>query len=146
MGLLDSFAKQALGGLLGGNSGGAQDPTAMLSGLLNQAGGLQGLMGQFQQAGLGDQFSSWVSTGENQPVSEAQVQNALGANAVQDLASKLGMNAQGILPLLAQFLPLVIDKLTPAGKIDNNQPSADALQGVLGSVMKSGLSGLFGGH
>ncbi|MBK8092359.1 MAG: DUF937 domain-containing protein [Verrucomicrobiaceae bacterium] len=148
MGLLDSLAKNVLGGMLGGNSGGQQqDPAAMLSGLLNQSGGLQGLMGQFQKAGLGDQFSSWVGTGENQPVNADQVQNALGGDAIQGLASKLGLNAGSLTPLLAQFLPLVIDKLTPKGQIEQNEPGADQLQNVLGSVMKDGggLGGLLGG-
>jgi len=42
MGLFDSLAKNALGGLLGGSS--KQDPAAMLSGLLSDSGGLAGLM------------------------------------------------------------------------------------------------------
>jgi len=53
MGLFDSLAKNALGGMLGGK----QDPAAMLSGLLSDAGGLQGLMGKFQSAGFGDRFT-----------------------------------------------------------------------------------------
>lgn len=144
MGLLDTLAKNALGSMLGGSSA-KQDPAAMLSGLLNDSGGLQGLMGQFQQAGLGDQFASWVSTGENQPVSEDQMQNAIGADTIQALASKLGMNVGTVMPLLAQFLPQVIDKLTPQGQIENNNPSGGQLQSVLASVVSSGLGGMFGG-
>jgi len=144
MGLLDTFAKQALGSMLGGKSG-QSDPVSMLSGLMSESGGLNGLMGQFQKAGLGDQFASWVSRGENQPVNEDQVQSALGADAIQGLANKLGMNAGSLLPMLSQFLPQVIDKLTPKGQIETNEPSGDQIQGVLGSIMKSGLGGLFGG-
>jgi uncharacterized protein YidB (DUF937 family) len=144
MGLLDTFAKQALGSMLGGKSG-QSDPVSMLGGLLSESGGLNGLMGQFQKAGLGDQFSSWVSTGENQPVDEQQMQSALGADAIQGLAGKLGLNASTLLPMLVQYLPQVIDKLTPQGQIEHNEPSGDQLQSVFTSVMKSGLSGLFGG-
>jgi|UniRef100_UPI0037834EF5 uncharacterized protein YidB (DUF937 family) len=141
MGLFDSLAKNALGGLLGGK----QDPAAMLSGLLNDAGGLQGLMGQFQKAGFGEQFASWVSTGENKPLDAEQVQNAVGMDEIQRLASKLGMQTQTVLPLLAQFLPQVIDKLTPKGQIDDNNPSGGQIQSVLASLISSSFGGLFGG-
>lgn len=144
MGLFDTLAKNALGSMLGGSS--KQDPAAMLSGLLSEAGGIEGLMGQFQSAGFGSQFASWVSTGENQPLSEDQMQSAIGAEALQGLASKLGMNTGTVLPLLAQFLPQVIDKLTPQGQIADNHPSSGQLQSVLTSVISSSLGGLFGGR
>ena len=141
MGLFDSLAKNALGGMLGGK----QDPAAMLSGLLSDAGGLQGLMGKFQSAGFGDHFSSWVGTGENQPMNADEVQNAVGMDEIQRLASKLGMQTHTVLPLLAQFLPQVIDKLTPKGMIDENHPTGPQIQSVLTSVISSSLGGMFGG-
>ncbi len=141
MGLFDSLAKNALGGLLGGK----QDPAAMLSGLLSDAGGLQGLMGKFQNAGLGDHFASWVGTGENQSVNADQVQNAVGADQIQRLAGQLGMQAHTVLPLLAQYLPQVINLLTPKGAIDENHPSGSQIQSVLASVLSGGLGGLLGG-
>lgn len=144
MGLFDTLAKNALGSMLGGSS--KQDPAAMLSGLLSEAGGIEGLMSQFQSAGFSSQFASWVSTGENQPLSEDQMQSAIGAEALQGLASKLGMNTGTVLPLLAQFLPQVIDKLTPQGQIADNHPSSGQLQSVLTSVISSSLGGLFGGR
>lgn len=144
MGLFDTLAKNALGSMLGGSS--KQDPAAMLSGLLSEAGGIEGLMSQFQSAGFGSQFASWVSTGENQPLAEDQMQSAIGAEALQGLASKLGMNTGAVLPLLAQFLPQVIDKLTPQGQIADNHPSSGQLQSVLTSVISSSLGGLFGGR
>jgi uncharacterized protein YidB (DUF937 family) len=143
MGLFDSLAKQAIGGLLGGNGG---QPTDLLSSLLNQAGGLPGLMQRFNQAGLTEVFASWVSTGENKPVQPAQMEQALGADAVADLSRKLGLDANMVLPLISQFLPQVIDKLTPNGVVENTPPSGDQLQNVLASVMKGGLGGLFGGR
>jgi uncharacterized protein YidB (DUF937 family) len=51
-----------------------------------------------------------------------------------------------VLPLLSQFLPQVIDKLTPNGIVDDPNPSADQLQKVMASVMKGGLGSLFGGN
>jgi uncharacterized protein YidB (DUF937 family) len=141
MGLFDSIAKNALGGMLGGSK---QDPAAMLSSLLSDAGGLEGMMSRFQNAGFGEHFSSWVGSSENKPLNADEVQAAVGMDEIQNLASKLGMQAHTILPLLAQFLPQVIDKLTPNGQIDNNHPSGSQIQSVLTSVISSSFSGLFG--
>lgn len=143
MGLFDSFAKQAMGSLLGGSGG---QPSDFLSSLLNQAGGLPGLKQKFDQAGLTEIFASWVSTGENKAVQPAQMEQALGADAVADLARKLGLNVSMVLPLISQFLPQVIDKLTPRGEVEDQQPSGTQLQDVLASVMKGGLGSFFGGR
>jgi uncharacterized protein YidB (DUF937 family) len=156
MGLFDSLAKQALGGILGGGggSGGLDIGTLMklaansdqasgaLSGLLNQVGGISGLLAKFQSAGLGDVVASWVGSGENQAVEPAKIESALGSDVVQGFASKLGLSGTQLLPLLTQFLPVIIDKLTPAGKVEAEQPSADMLQNVIASVLKGGLGGL----
>ena len=141
MGLLDTLAKNALGSMLGGSSA-KQDPAAMLAGLLSNAGGLEGLKDKFQGAGLGEQFASWVGTGANQPLDPSQLRNAVGEDTVQNLSGQMGMKMDTVLPLLAQFLPQVIDKLTPQGEITNNQPSGSQLQSVLTSVISSGLGGL----
>jgi uncharacterized protein YidB (DUF937 family) len=156
MGLFDSLAKQALGGILGGGgtSGGLDLGTLMklasnsdqasgaVSGLLNQVGGISGLLSKFQSAGLGDVAASWVGSGENQAVEPAKIESALGTDVVQGFASKLGLDSAQLLPLLSQFLPVIIDKLTPAGKVEAEQPSADMLQNVIASVLKGGLGGL----
>ena len=57
------------------------------------------------------------STGENQPISGPQLQGALGTDAIAGMASKLGINASTLLPLLATMLPVVINQLTPHGKV-----------------------------
>ena len=86
-----------------------------------------------------------MGTGENKPLDAEQVQSAVGMDEIQRLASKLGMQTQTVLPLLAQFLPQVIDKLTPKGQIDDNNPSGGQIQSVLTSLISSSLGGLFGG-
>ncbi len=155
MGLFDSLAKQALGGLLGGSNSGGIDIGALMklaansdqasgavSGLLDQVGGLSGLVSKFQSAGLGDVAASWIGSGENQPVGPEKIESAIGGDIVQGFASKLGLQSSQLLPLLSQFLPVIIDKLTPNGQVENDQPSADAMQNVIASVLKDGLGGL----
>lgn len=141
MGLFDTLAKQAMGGIFGGAKQGE-----MLAGLMNEAGGLSGLMERFQQAGLGEVYASWVSTSENRSIQPSQLQSILGNENIQHLAAKVGFDVQMLLPLLSQFLPQIIDKLTPNGAIEDTHPSVDKLQDAVTSVMKSGLGSFFGGR
>jgi uncharacterized protein YidB (DUF937 family) len=81
------------------------------------AGGLGGLLNQFQQSGLGDVMKSWIGTGPNQPISPNQLGSALGPQIIQVLAQKTGMSEQELTAQLSQILPGVVDKLTPNGRL-----------------------------
>lgn len=96
MGLLDAIAGQ-VGAAFSKNQnpseqGGLMD---MVTQLINnpETGGLQGLIQNFQEKGLGNAVASWVSTGPNQPVSSDQIQQALGNETVQNLAQNLACQA-----------------------------------------------------
>jgi uncharacterized protein YidB (DUF937 family) len=138
MGLLDSI----LGAVSGqsGATGEANPLVGMLGNLLTQSGGLQGLATKFAQSGQGNAFQSWVGMGENQPVSSGQIQNALGSEQVSAIASRLGVDPAVASNFLAEYLPKVVDKLTPAGKID---PAADHQQGLV-AMLPSLLQSLRG--
>ena len=134
MGLLDGMAKGLLGKVLGGGS--SQNPLMnVVLGLINnpQTGGLQGLIQTFQEKGLGDAMSSWIGTGENQPVSGDQIQHALGSNLIEQIAQQIGSSKSEVSGGLANFLPQVIDKLTPNGKL----PEGDQLSQGLEMLKKS---------
>jgi uncharacterized protein YidB (DUF937 family) len=103
-------------------------------------------MERFNQAGLNEAFASWVGPGVNLAVQPDQLHQALGSDAINGLAGRIGLEVKTVLPLLSQFLPQVIDKLTPNGIVDDPNPSADQLQKVMASVMKGGLGSLFGGN
>ena len=119
MSLMDQLG-QAVGGMLGGNSG--QNPLMQaLTGLLGQnssVGGLAGLVQTFQKNGLGEIVNSWVSTGKNLPVTPQQIQQGLGRNLLSQLATKAGISTDTAGAQLAGLLPDLVDKLTPTGKIE----------------------------
>ena len=114
----------------------ASPMVAIIGGLLAQSGGLQGLMSKFSQAGLGNVFSQWVSTGPNPPVSSNQIQEALGCDQIRALAAKLGIDPDQVSQILAQHLPTVVDKLTPAGKIDPNTNTEEGLSSLIPSLLQ----------
>jgi uncharacterized protein YidB (DUF937 family) len=136
LGLLDT--------LLGGSAGktettGGTDPLAgALSTLLAQNGGIQGLMSKFSQGGLGDVFSSWVGMGQNQPVSTSQIQNVLGPDQVNAVAAQLGVDPAKASGFLADYLPKIVDKLTPAGQVDTGTgQQQQGLAALLPSLLQS---------
>jgi uncharacterized protein YidB (DUF937 family) len=90
MGLLDEITKVVGHKFLGGASQGGL--MKLVLGLINnpQTGGLAGLVEMFKSKGLGDAVSSWISTGEHQPVSNDQTTSAFGSDTVQEISQKLG--------------------------------------------------------
>ena len=138
MGLLDSLLGAATGKT--DASDGAAQLIGVLGGLLAQSGGLQGLANKFAQSGQGNAFQSWVGMGENQPVSNDQIQNVLGSEQVNAIATRMGVDPAIVSTFLAEYLPKIVDKLTPAGKID---PAADHQQG-LAAMLPSLLQSLGG--
>jgi uncharacterized protein YidB (DUF937 family) len=136
MGLLDQLAGGIGGQLLQQLGGGAQqNPLMQMAlGLLQQPGGLQGLLDKLQQSGLGSQAASWVGTGANLPVEPAQLQQALGGDWMAALAAQLGTSQEQASQSVASLLPEVVDKLTPDGKL-----------GDLQSMIPQNLESLLGG-
>ena len=116
MGMLDGLLGSLMGGMTGDGTGGKQSPLLQIAlQLMQQNGGLQGMLGKFQQAGYGAQADSWVSTGQNQPITADALSQVLSQGAV----------AGG----LASVLPQMIDKMTPEGQVpdDHHDIVAQAL-------------------
>ncbi|MEU3480781.1 YidB family protein [Streptomyces sp. NPDC033754] len=118
-----------LGGLLGGGGqGGGGGAGGILGSLLGALGGaksggadganpLGGLLDMLTRSGLVDQAQSWVGTGENKPVSGAQIADALPDDTLQKVAQDAGVSPQEAADRIAQSLPQAVDKLTPAGSV-----------------------------
>jgi uncharacterized protein YidB (DUF937 family) len=104
--------------------------------LLQQNGGLSGIVDMLGKSGLGAQAASWVGTGNNLPISPEQITQALGNGTIADLAAKMGIDAKDVSGGLAQYLPDVVNQLTPDGAIPANEnellsQGLDVLRGKL---------------
>ena len=91
--------------------------TTLLNSYIEKQGGLQNVVSQFQKNGFGDTMKSWISQGQNLPITADQIHQALGSDTVKALAAKMGLPADKIAEMLAQYLPQAIDKVTPDGKL-----------------------------
>jgi uncharacterized protein YidB (DUF937 family) len=135
MGLLDSLLS-GLGGQLGGQAGGSAPAGNPLLQILLQmlanggagaapgggqggmaGGGLGALIEQFTRAGYGQQMNSWISTGENLPISPDQLMQIFGQDRLQQMAQGSGMDLDQLSGGLADMLPQFIDRLTPEGQV-----------------------------
>ena len=126
MGLLDEVLAMA--------GSGPQQPqhSTALSAILSylnspQVGGIAGLQQMFQQGGLGNIISSWLSNGQNLPVSPSQLQNVLHSSALQQAAQQHGLDPTQLTGMMSTLLPHLVDKLTPNGQV----PDASSLQSLL---------------
>jgi uncharacterized protein YidB (DUF937 family) len=92
------------------------------------------LVDQFAKAGFSQQAASWVSTGQNQAITGDHVNQALGGSKVQELAAAAGLNPAQAASMLAQVIPLIVDKLTPQGSV----PQGDSLKNALAGFLQGG--------
>jgi uncharacterized protein YidB (DUF937 family) len=105
-GNLGDVLKGGLGGLLAGGAAGS-----ILS------GGLNDLLKQFQQSGQGEVADSWIGKGPNKEISPGDLGKALGEDQINTLAAHAGLSRDDLLEGLSQYLPRVVDQLTPEGRL-----------------------------
>ena len=141
-----------IGGLTGAAGVAGEDPGTAIAGaqqLIDQHGGVDGLIQKLRAGGLGSQVDSWVSTGANDPVEPQQLASALGPETVNQLSASTGLSIQALLPILAGFLPMLINHLTPTGQAPKAGDAANHpdLGGLLGGLLgNAGLGGILGGR
>jgi uncharacterized protein YidB (DUF937 family) len=142
MSLLDT-----IGSMFGNSPQGGGSQQALVASALefinNQPGGLNGLIQRFHENGAGEIISSWVGTGENQPISADTLHQVLGSETITNLAAKAGVEPEQVTGLLSQVLPHVVNAATPNGEVPaDGKVEPSSLSGALGAL--SSLSGLFG--
>jgi uncharacterized protein YidB (DUF937 family) len=134
MGLLDMI-KRVSGSAI--NDTASQNVISSIYELINSShiGGVEGLVNRLSSSGLGHIADSWISTGKNKSITSTQLNNVLGSDAVNQFAGKLELPAKDALSKLTRYLPLIVDKLTPDGKVStSNQMN---LQNILDGLMKN---------
>jgi uncharacterized protein YidB (DUF937 family) len=109
-----------LGDLLKGGLGGAAAGSVI-------SGGLGDLLKQFQQHGQGDVADSWVGKGENKSIAPGDLGKALGIDQIDALTSQTGLSRNELLDGLSQYLPGVIDHLTPEGRLPTDSELSDRI-------------------
>ena len=122
MSMLDGIIGNVLGGMLGSNNSSAQQNPLLQAALqiLQQNGGIGGIVERFRQSGYAAQADSWVSTGQNQPIDGDVLSQVLGAGTLDQIAGKLGLPRREAADQVASALPDVVDRMTPQGSVPAN--------------------------
>ncbi|EMY61789.1 YidB family protein [Leptospira terpstrae] len=84
--------------------------------IVEENGGVSGIVQKFKDKGFAEAASSWVGTGENVNIGASDVMKVLGNDSIQELAKKVGLDSEATAGLIGNLLPVVIDKLSPEGK------------------------------
>ena len=144
---LGSVLGAALGGSGATSAGSTTNLAAVLPSILpailgllsrksaNGGTGLHQVLETMQANGLGHIASSWVGTGPNQAITPAEVEQALGADHLQQLSVDTGVPEEQLRDRLATILPALVNHATPNGTV----PDAAGVQQAIGE-----LEALFG--
>jgi uncharacterized protein YidB (DUF937 family) len=81
------------------------------------SGGLRDLVDRFRQTGHGDTADSWVAQGPNRELAPDQLERAVGADTLDELAKQTGLSRAEILARLTRDLPGAVDHYTPEGRL-----------------------------
>jgi uncharacterized protein YidB (DUF937 family) len=124
--------------MLGGQKGaaGGMSSVMKLFGGGGGEGGLQGLVSGLSKNGMADQVQSWVGSGQNQPVSAADVQAHVDPAVLSQVAEQAHMTPEQVSQNVAQVLPEMVNKATPQGQLPAEDPFAKGL-GMLQKMFKS---------
>jgi uncharacterized protein YidB (DUF937 family) len=83
----------------------------------NMPDGVAGLMKQFQDKGLSSLATALTDKGVGTAISPDQILKGFGEDRINALALSSGLDPKVVPEKLANLLPKVIEKLTPAPKI-----------------------------
>jgi len=114
----------ALGSLLGGTEGTGLD--------------LGNLLGRVADGDLSDIVRSWIGQGENLSLSPEKVTELIDADRLLDFAGQLGISETSARQALADALPAVVDRATPAegGMFDDLVSRIGGLDGAMNMLGK----------
>ena len=85
------------------------------------------LINRFEEGGLHAHVASWMGPGDNRPLSAGQMEQALGAGHIAKIAEGAGQSPSLTSEILGTVVPMVIDKLTPRGKLPHESLLVEGL-------------------
>jgi uncharacterized protein YidB (DUF937 family) len=106
----------------------------------NSRGGLRGFLDRFNQADLSDVASSWVNSDANTPISNEQLESALGADTLQEINNQVGGDYKTTTSATAYMIPHIVDNLTPNGELPEENDVISQVNGYQSSLNAGGVT------
>ena len=108
----------------GGSASGQPNLLSGIAGLFGSGGrggslssGLSDLVNQFTSAGHGIAAQSWVAVGQNEPLKEHDLVQAIGDETLDELVTKTGLSRADLIRRLTAAVPEIVNQLTPEGRL-----------------------------
>ncbi len=92
-------------------------PARLVDRIIDEYGGVAGLVAQFDLHGLGAIIRSWMAAGPKERISASQLRSALGPGFVLDLAADCGRPVPELVQELMALLPVGIGERAPRGLV-----------------------------
>ena len=86
-------------------------------------GGMSGFLDKLKSGGLTSEVASWLGRPDAAPIAAAQVERALGATALDGIASRLGLAQSAVSTAVGYALPKIVGLLTPGGAVPAGVPA-----------------------
>ena len=129
------FLKTIMNEISGDNSSEVGNLTkALLSNSGDKGVLLDTVVNTIKEKGMEDSVESWIGTGDNKAISANQLNDALGSDLMSTLSEKTGIPEKELSGMLSTLLPVVVNQLTPQGKVEGDS----------GSLVSTGLGLLKG--
>ena len=122
MGFMDQITSMASQAAAGGQANAAG---GMMQAIEQHPGGIQGIIDQFKQNGMGEHVNNWASqpAGETPSATPEQIQQGVGGSGlIESAAQHTGMSREMVTLAMSTLLPMVIQHYSTAG--GTAQPSA----------------------
>jgi uncharacterized protein YidB (DUF937 family) len=132
MSALEDVLSGAIGKALGGDSDKGKIVQALLPVVISLLanGGLSKILDGMKKQGLTAEADSWVGDGENKSITGEQAKAVVGEDEVKRIADQTGLPEGQAADLIAEALPMVVDKVSPEG----SQPGSSDVDKLLESL------------
>jgi len=98
--------------------------------ITGQPGGIRGFLEKVRDAGFGGEVDSWTGGPAPVPLSGQQMERALGADAISQIAHKVGVSQGFTRTVLGYTIPKIISQLVQGGLADLALPPAKEITPV----------------
>jgi OOP family OmpA-OmpF porin len=100
-------------------------------------GGIGGFIEKFASAGLFREANAWLGNANAAALNPAQVEQALGGNAINAIAQKVGIPGAAASAAVGYLVPKLVGQLTPNGQVGSVIPRSvsDLLRGTASTDM-----------
>ena len=105
--------------------------------IARQPGGIDGFLDRFKAAGFAAKVASWVGRTDALPLSGQEVEEALGADVVSEIADKTGVSQRFTRTILGYAIPKIIGQLAQGGAILSPFPAAASIPPALANRLSS---------